>query len=136
VRPAHEHRQRWRRLVEVLPTLQGLGTVAKLAVADALEERAFAQSEVMSAGFAMLADVFFVVDGSATVYFQHTEVKKLIRGELFVCHPNTDVARCSVVANDARTVVAYVSEPLFRSLPRHVQDHLAGLARTFSLLEE
>ena len=110
--------------------------MAKLAIADALERRSLQALEVISAGFAMLREVYFVVDGSATVYFQHTEIKKLIRGELFVCHKNTDVARCSVVANDPHTSIAHISEARFQCLPKHVQDHFGSLARTYSLMEQ
>jgi hypothetical protein len=135
-RPANDHRIKHRHMVETWPSLQGLGTIAKLAIADALDERVFVAHEVVSAGFAMLSDVFFIVEGSAAVYFQHTEVKRLVRGEVFVCHPATDVARCSVVAHDHQLRVVYIAEGRFRALPLHVQHHFSALARTYSLLED
>lgn len=133
---AMAHRMRWRRTVDILPCLQGLGTMSKLALCDTVREQRYQKLDVVVAGFAMLTTCFFVVDGAAIVYFQNTEVRKLNRGDLFYCHPATDVARCSVVAVDGdKTVTAAVHEPMFKTLPLHVQAHLAKQARIYSLLD-
>jgi hypothetical protein len=127
------NRKVWRPFTELLPSLSGLGTMSRLALADVMRRAAFNSGDVVCAGFEMLQQCLFVVDGAVAVWFQGTELKRLHRGEAFVCHPATDVARCSVVAAARHTVVARVAEAHFLTLPLHVQHHVAKLARHYSL---
>ena len=134
-RAALEHRRQWRRFLDGLPAPAGVGTLAKQMLSDVVREAAFGLNDVVAAGFPLLTTVFFVVEGKVSVYFQSTEVKRMLRGELFVCFPETDVARTSIISGSKRTVLARVDASMFETLPAHVQLHLAKKAEAY-IVEE
>lgn len=127
------HRRHWRKFVELLPCLHGMGTLAKQAVIDCLRERTFGFHDVIVAGPDMTKEIFFVVEGTVRVFFQRTELRTLARGDVFACLPGPDVPRSGVVSASRATVLAVIPELLFPSLPFHVQQHLMLQARMYGM---